>query len=253
MRKDTTPGNDICLYLLAHMYNKHIYVHNELFYWCTAIHKIKNEVDLELINDCKIELVFVHPWVFGEVKKVRRPKGTLLSTSTTSPKRALSDIGITENSKADQAQETKDCTVTLTRIKGMQVGNLLEPPEEETRQMRRTGRKCTVTDYSKLINYDENDEIDSKLQPSPKKRKKRPINLLRKPSRTRQKIERNRRKNKNKKASKVDKETPDSQSLISSPIGTSVHPVSDSMSPKAQPVEPPTTVSTKTKTKATET
>ena len=44
----------------------------------------------------------------------------------------------------------------------------------------------------------------------------------------------------------MDKETPDSQSLISSPIGTSVHPVSDSMSPKAQPVEPPTTVSTKT-------
>ena len=178
MRKDTTPGDDICLYLLACMYNKHVYVHNELFYWCMAIHKIKNEVDLELINDCEIELVFVHPWVFGEVKKVRRPKGTLPSTSTTSPKRALSDTGITENSKADQAQETKDCTVTLTRIKGTQVGNLLEPPEEETRQMRCTGRKRTVTDYSKLINYDKNDEIDSKLQPSPKKRKKRPINLL---------------------------------------------------------------------------
>ena len=54
----------------------------------------------------------------------------------------------------------------------MQVGNLLEPPEEETRQMRCTGRKRMVTDYSKLIDYDENDEIDSKLQPSPNKRKK---------------------------------------------------------------------------------
>ena len=58
MCKDTTPGDDICLYLLAHMYNKQVYVHNKLFYWCTAIHKIKNEVDLELINDCEIELVF---------------------------------------------------------------------------------------------------------------------------------------------------------------------------------------------------
>ena len=73
MRKDTTPGDDICLYLLARMYNKHVYVHNKLFYWCTAIHIIKNEVNLELINDREIELVFVHPWVFGEAKRVRRP------------------------------------------------------------------------------------------------------------------------------------------------------------------------------------
>ena len=119
MRKDTTPGDDICLYLLARMYNKHVYVHNKLFYWCTAIHVIKSEVNLELINDCEIELVFVHPWVFGEVKKVRRPKGTLPSKSTTSPKPTKADTGITENIKVDQAQETKDCTVTLTRIKGV--------------------------------------------------------------------------------------------------------------------------------------
>ena len=179
MSKDTTPGDNICLYLLAHMYNKHIYVHNKIFYWCTAIHKIKNQVDLELINDCEIELVFVHPWVFDEVKKVRRPKGTLPSMSTMSPKPAEADTGITENSNVDQAQETKDCAVTLTRIKGAQVDNLPKPPVEETRHMRRTKRKHTVTNYNKLINYDEDDDISSKLQPSPKKRKKRPINLLR--------------------------------------------------------------------------
>ena len=137
-----------------------------------AIHVIKNEVDLELINDCEIELVFVHPWVFGEVKKVRTPKGTLPSTSTMSPKPAEADTGITENSKVDQAREIKDCTVTLTRIKGVQVDNLPKPADEETRQMRRTKRKHTVTDYSKLINYDEDEDISSKLQPSPKKRKK---------------------------------------------------------------------------------
>ena len=51
MRKDTTPGDNMCLYLLACMYNKHVYVHNKMFYWCTAIHKITSEVDLELIQD----------------------------------------------------------------------------------------------------------------------------------------------------------------------------------------------------------
>ena len=61
MHEDTTSEDNICLYLLACMYNKHVYVHNKLFYWCTAIHRIKNEVDLELINDCEMELAFVHP------------------------------------------------------------------------------------------------------------------------------------------------------------------------------------------------
>ena len=198
MCKDTTPGDDICLYLLARMYNKHIYVHNKLFYWCTAIHKIKKEVDLELINDCEIELVFVHPWVFGEVKKVRKPKGTLPSMSTTPPKPVDANTGRMGNSNVDQSPEIKDCTVILTRIKEAQVANLSKPPLEATRQMGRTTRKRTVIDYNKLINYDEDDDISSKLQPSSKKWKKRPINLLRKPSRTRQQIERNRQINKNK-------------------------------------------------------
>ena len=75
MHKDTTPGDDMCLYLLACMSNKHIYVHNKLLHWCMAIHKIRCEVDIDPICDCEVELVFVHPWVFGEVKKVRVPKG----------------------------------------------------------------------------------------------------------------------------------------------------------------------------------
>ena len=156
------------------------------------IHVIKNEVNLELIKDCDVELVFVQPWVFGEVKKVRVPRVMLPSKSRTSPKTVKADTGITENTKVDQAQETKDCMVTLTLIKGVQVDNHPNPPTEEIGQMRCTRRKCTVTDYNKLINYDDDDDIGSKLQPSPKKSKKRPINLLQKPSRTRQKIERNR-------------------------------------------------------------
>ena len=95
MRKETTPGDDMCLYLLAHMYNKHVYVHNKLFYWCMAIHKIKCEIDLELIHDCEIELVFVHPWVFGEVKRVRIPKGTV-PTSTIPSLHKGKEVGITE-------------------------------------------------------------------------------------------------------------------------------------------------------------
>ena len=127
VHKDDTPGDDMCLYLLARMYNKHVYVHNKQFYWCTAIHKIMHEMDLELIKNCDVELVFVHPWVFGEVKKVRVPKG-ILPTSTSSSKPDGSDTGttantsekkemnITEKSNVTLEQETKDCSMSPTKI-----------------------------------------------------------------------------------------------------------------------------------------
>ena len=127
MRKDETPGDDVCLYLLARMYNKHVYVHNKQFYWCTAVHKITCEMDLELINDCEVELVFVHSWVFGEVKRVWIPKGTKPTTSTSEskPERIGTEITATATTNdgketgdinATQEQETKDCSVSLTRL-----------------------------------------------------------------------------------------------------------------------------------------
>ena len=203
MRKDDTPGDDMGLYLLACMYNKHIYVHNKQFYWCTAVHKITREMDLELINDCDAELVFVHPWVFGEVKRVWIPKG-IIPTSTSSSKPDGSDTGITahtseekeiditENSNATQEQETKDCSTSLLRLTGFQTEDSV-PKLQNTTNIRRSGRKRTVTDYSKLINYDDNEDLDINLPPSPVKQKC-PTNLLRKPYRNRQKIERNRKK-----------------------------------------------------------
>ena len=251
MRKDVTPGDDVCLYLLARMYNKHVYVHNKQFYWCTAVHKIMCEMDLELINDCEVELVFVHSWVFGEVKRVRIPKGITPTRSTSSSKPGGSDTDITantndkkktsvtENINATQEQETKDCSVSLTRLAGLQREDSV-PKLQNTTNIRCTGRKWTVTDYSKLINYDDNDDLDCNLPPSPVKRKCL-TNLLRKPSRNRQKIERNRKKNKNKKRITVHKSVTDNRSPTSSAMGTSSPTVSDSLSPVAQPTVPTTT------------
>ena len=250
MLKDDTPGDNMCLYLLARMYNKHIYVHNKQFYWCTAVHKIMREMDLELINDCDVELVFVHSWVFGEVKKVRVPKG-IIPTSTSRSKPDGSETGITantseekeiditENSNVTQEQETKDCIVSLLRLTEFQTNDSV-PKVQNATNIRRSGRKLTVTDYSKIINYDDNEGLDINLPPSPVKRK-RPTNLLRKPSRNRQRIERNRKRNKNKKGLTVDKNITDNRSPTSSAMGTSSSTVSDRLSPEAQPTTPITT------------
>ena len=250
MRKDETPGDDVCLYLLACMYNKHVYVHNKQFYWCTAVHKITCEMDLELINDCEVELVFVHPWVFSEVKRVRIPKGTKPTTSTSEskPERIGTEITATATTNdgketgdinATQEQETKDCSMSLTRLTGLEVTDSV-PKSQNTSNIRRTGRKQTVTDYSKLFTYEDNDDLGSNLPPSPVKQK-RPTNLLRKPSRNRQKIERDRKKNKKKKGLTVNKRVTDNKSPTSSAAGTSSPTVSDSLSPEAQPTTPITT------------
>ena len=111
------PGDDMCLYLLTRMYNKHVYVHNKLFYLCTAIYKIRCEVDNELIRDCEIELVFVHPWLFGEVKRIQLPKGhTVTDTQDMRQlddnRKGTLDTGITENAPGTEVTNiaTKDCS-----------------------------------------------------------------------------------------------------------------------------------------------
>ena len=123
--------------------------------------------------------------------------------------------------------------MSLTRLAGLQTEDSV-PKLQTSTNIRHTGRKRTVTDYSKLINYDDNDDLDRNLPPSPVKRKC-PTNLLRKPSRNRQKIERNRKKNKNKKRITVHKSVTDNRSPTSSAIGTLSPTVSDSLSPEAQP------------------
>ena len=250
MRKDETPGDDVCLYLLARMYNKQVYVHNKQFYWCTAVHKITCEMDLELINDCEVELVFVHSWVFGEVKRVRIPKSTKPTTSTSEskPERIGTEITATATTNdrketgdinATREQEAKDCSVSLNRLTGLEVIDSV-PKSQNTSNIRCTGRKQTVTDYSKLFTYENNDDLGSNLPPSLVKRKC-PTNLLRKPSRNRQKIERDRKKNKKKKGLTVNKKVTDNKSPTSSAVGTSSPTVSDSLSPEAQPTTPITT------------
>ena len=98
-----------------------------------------------------------------------------------------------------------------------------------------------MKDYKKLVDYTEEDDLTSPVKC------KKPTNLLRKPSRNQQKIERTQRKNKKKKAAS---QISGSKSSASGNIGTSPpSTISDSMSPKAQRIElpnKPTTTPTET-------
>ena len=72
IRLNTTHGDDMALYLLCRMYNKHAYVHTARYGWSTSPFKMETPF-METAAKCDIELVLLHCWSFGEVQ-IFRPK-----------------------------------------------------------------------------------------------------------------------------------------------------------------------------------
>ena len=72
MHLNTIHGDDMALYLLCRMYNKHAYVHTARYGWSMLPFKTETRF-MEIVAKCDIELVLLHCWSFGEVLKIRRP------------------------------------------------------------------------------------------------------------------------------------------------------------------------------------
>ena len=69
MQKTTKHGDDIALYILPRMFNKHVFVHNSMYGWCTMLYRMENNYQ-DIIDKCDLELVFLKCWAFGKVKKI---------------------------------------------------------------------------------------------------------------------------------------------------------------------------------------
>ena len=80
-----THANDIALYLLCRMYDKHVYVHTAHFGWCTIPTKFDTILSATL-SKCDLELVLLDCWSFGEVVKIRRPNIPVTPSSVVIPK-----------------------------------------------------------------------------------------------------------------------------------------------------------------------
>ena len=75
MQKTTTHGDDIALYILSRMFNKHVFVHNSMYGWSTLPYRLEDNYE-DVVKKCDLELVFLKCWAFGEVKKIRAPTTT---------------------------------------------------------------------------------------------------------------------------------------------------------------------------------
>ena len=80
MQDPLTHVDDIALYLLCRMYDKHMYVHTAHFGWCMIPTKFDTKLDF-ILPKCDLELVLLDCWSFGEVVKIRRPN--ILATVST--------------------------------------------------------------------------------------------------------------------------------------------------------------------------
>ena len=83
MQKSTTHGDDIALYVLCRMFNKHAFVHNALYGWSTMPYR-REDNHADIVAKCDLELVFLKCWAFGEVKKIRGPTTTQQADNTRS-------------------------------------------------------------------------------------------------------------------------------------------------------------------------
>ena len=72
MVDEDTPGDEIALYALSHMYNKHVIVYTKKYHWTTVVHRV--DVPEEAVAGwCDIHLLFIKSYVFGEIKRIRKP------------------------------------------------------------------------------------------------------------------------------------------------------------------------------------
>ena len=167
MRNPLTHGDDIALYLLCRMYDKHAYVHTSRYGWSTLPLKINKDLDT-LLPKCDLEPVLLDIWSFGEVHKIRKPKITVSSMVTTAviPKNVASVSGssvITGN-----VPKTVPCSIPVERISNpvkkasgrgkstratsdSSLYDMHPCPAPKKVTQPTSGRKRTKVDYSQLI------------------------------------------------------------------------------------------------------
>ena len=72
MADEHTPGDELTLYVLAHMYHRHAYVFTQMFWWTTLLYTVP-VTEKELLAQCDVVLVYMRGGVFGKLEMIRSP------------------------------------------------------------------------------------------------------------------------------------------------------------------------------------
>ena len=85
MQKETTPADELALYI-SKVYNRHIKVYTSSYCWTTLRDQFTLTQD-EIGNLCDVNLLFMGPGKFAEIKRIRPPvpSTSSLHASSTTP------------------------------------------------------------------------------------------------------------------------------------------------------------------------
>ena len=177
MQNPLTHADDVALYLLCRMYDKHVYVHTAHFGWSTIPTTCDTSLDV-ILPKCDLELVLLDCWSFGEVVKIRRPNPPPTLATPVVPQNVHQDNDpgvIPQNvslvSPCRVSIEWLPTPKNITSKTATYEMHTRPPPKKVTHCT--SGRKRVQVDYSQY-------EIDND-PPSPLKKRKK-VDLKRRPS-----------------------------------------------------------------------
>ena len=84
MASEQTLGDEIALYILSRMYRKHAFVYTQMFWWTTLLYTWPVQ-EKEIMDKCKVVLVYMKPGAFGELQKIQPPTATSTRVETSLP------------------------------------------------------------------------------------------------------------------------------------------------------------------------
>ena len=81
MVDEETPGDEIAIFALSRMYNRHVIIYTKKYHWTTVVHHVDVSED-EVAGWCDIHLLYIKPYVFGEIKRIWKPVAPLTVPAT---------------------------------------------------------------------------------------------------------------------------------------------------------------------------
>ena len=162
MRIPLTHADDIALYLLCQMYDKHVYVQTSHYGWSTLPMKISDAL-CDILPKCDLELVLLDCWSFGEVVKIRCLTPTVPREQTgVIPRTTEAKSIITGNVpkinrctvsivKLSTPSKKRSRTTTVPSMKPKDTGySMRAQPAPKKVTHCTSGRRRTVVDYSQF-------------------------------------------------------------------------------------------------------
>ena len=203
LNDDTQPGDELCIYALARMFNRHVFIYTKHGYWSTHVLNIR-AAEADVRRKCDITLVYVEPLVFGKIKKIKKPiKLPVSSNLDTKPevpettevknfqrKRPLDKFGKTRK-YTDRSDPTKTTTITLPPPPKRSIvmptcSDTDTPTHSYTLRTRKKQEvvRCNPRPARSTCNNVNYSNMDNSSERTSPPRKRKPANLMRYPSAT---------------------------------------------------------------------